>query len=458
MAVALAPLRVSGGELELPHRRGARLVDGSLGDWSGPALAVSLAEPELPAPQANQGTFRATWDERTLHFAFDVRDAEVFVAPPDCPVGALYQYDSVELYLDARGNRSDVMDQDDFQFVLTADGRYAVYRGDPILATAQAWQVPKSLQASLVIDVAARRSEQGYVVEGAIPLSAVGILAPVAGQELALDVSWNDWTEDHAPFPLMDFTVENLVADEEPEYSEAQAELAKRAYWPWSWSGSRDLGYPSQFTAVHLAGSPAFGEKLEGGSGRASLALAGLSVGVLIAGLLLLASGRRQRRRAQRLMREIERQGLAEEEPPPAPPDPALASADPGPSLVTRVEETLGMDLSRTSDHPLPEEDLVVRSVATIRRNLRRKLTVGELASDVAASTRTLQRAFKERLGCTPGELIVAIKMREARKLLQQGKRVAQVACELGYDDPNHFSRRFKSYCGKPPSHFREQG
>lgn len=448
--------------LELPHRRGELVVDGAAGDWSGPGLEFVLEEPELEPPLANRGTVRVAWDARALWVVFEIQDGEVFAPPQDCPPGALYQYDSVELYLDSRGNRSQVMDQDDFQFVLATDGRYAVYKGDPILATAKAWEVPKSLQASISIQSRAQPTADGYVVECEIPFAAVGWMEPVSGQQMAIDVSWNDWTEDHRPFPLMDFTVDNLVGDREPIYSTSQIDLEGRAYWPWSLSESRDLGHPRQWTAVELVGCPSLAQRLRAWAGGASLGLGLLSLVVLVSGIAMQIHSRSQRRRTRRLLHEIEWRDKS------IPPMPALVSStttpavaaprdDPTLSLVSRVENTLGIDLASVADESLSTaEDLVLRSVGTIRANLREKLSVADLASAVATSPRTLQRAFRERLDCTPGELIVAVKMREARRLLEvDGMRVSQVAYALGFDDPNHFSRRFKSYFRKAPSHFR---
>ena len=87
-----------------------------------------------------------------------------------------------------------------------------------------------------------------------------------------------------------------------------------------------------------------------------------------------------------------------------------------------------------------------------IHARLGEALAPGELAAALFVSLRSLQRHLGEALGCSPGELILAVKMREARRLLETGElQVQQVAHRVGYDDPAHFSRRFKAYFGLAP-------
>jgi AraC-like DNA-binding protein len=45
--------------------------------------------------------------------------------------------------------------------------------------------------------------------------------------------------------------------------------------------------------------------------------------------------------------------------------------------------------------------------------------------------------------------------MREARRLLGEGRRVSEVADRLGFANPFHFSRRYKRFYGVAPSEAR---
>jgi hypothetical protein len=207
--------------LQLPHRRGQLVVDGRLDDWTGPCLRVEFHDPVATEPQANSAVVRLAWDSEHLWAAFEVCDGEMFAPPPEIHGCTLYQWDSVELYLDTGGNANPRMDTDDFQFLISCDGRSVVLQGDALLATSR-WEVPKNVRDAFVIQSAATLTAEGYTVECAIPLFAMGFdmrdNCPVVG----LDLTWNEWTEDHAPLPEPEVNAENLrlmLEDHVDEYS-----------------------------------------------------------------------------------------------------------------------------------------------------------------------------------------------------------------------------------------------
>ncbi len=97
---------------------------------------------------------------------------------------------------------------------------------------------------------------------------------------------------------------------------------------------------------------------------------------------------------------------------------------------------------------------LVDRAIVYIHRHLRENLTAGRLADGLHVSLRTLERGLAGSLRCTPSNLILAVRMREASRLLRSGTwRVNEVAYHVGFSNPSHFSRRFKEYYRVPPSH-----
>jgi AraC-like DNA-binding protein len=99
--------------------------------------------------------------------------------------------------------------------------------------------------------------------------------------------------------------------------------------------------------------------------------------------------------------------------------------------------------------------DLADQTIVRIHENLDRPLQPSELASELHVSLRTLERVLAATLQCTPRQLIVTMKMREARRLLESGRlRVNEVAYRLGFATPGHFSARFKSFYRTSPSAF----
>ncbi|RLE32183.1 MAG: hypothetical protein DRJ61_10185 [Acidobacteria bacterium] len=80
-----------------------------------------------------------------------------------------------------------------------------------------------------------------------------------------------------------------------------------------------------------------------------------------------------------------------------------------------------------------------------------------QLADDLFISLRTLERGLTEVFDCSPSQLITAMKMREARRMLETGEyRVNEVASRLGFSSPFYFSRRFRTFFGVSPSEYRQ--
>lgn len=102
---------------------------------------------------------------------------------------------------------------------------------------------------------------------------------------------------------------------------------------------------------------------------------------------------------------------------------------------------------------------LADQAIFRIQSNMQTNFTPSQLADVLFVSLRTLERGLAVGLGCTPGQLILAMKMREARRLLLTGQhRVAEVADRLGFANPFHFSRRFKAFYRVAPSELRQTG
>ncbi|MCK4306191.1 MAG: helix-turn-helix domain-containing protein [Candidatus Eisenbacteria sp.] len=442
---------LAGDPLDLPHRQDRIVIDGDLADWRGPNLKVQLAALDVPAPLQNTGVFQLAWDADHLWFAVTIEDAEVFPPPETAEGATIYQWDSIEIYIDGHGNRSERMDENDTQLIVACNGRHGAMQGDELLRSVDEWEVPKRERLGLAVRTAARRTPSGYIVEGAFPLTAVDVAEARAGQVMALDLAWNDWIEDHPRLPELLKDLENL-ARLTNYMSESAVELVdpdslgwdgllaweERAYRPHSWCSGPDFGRPKKWQLVRLVGRPPLAEAL--------VDRWGLIPPLVVTFLVLLAAAltvdlwkrRRYRIRVREMMTRIEELST---QTPPSPADPR--------DWVARVTD-------RLADVP-PEttaaSDTISRVLIHVRNHLGENLTVADLAASVGVSLRTLQRACQDELGAPPRDVILAVKMRSAHEALISGKwRVGEVAEQVGFESPYHFSRRFKDFYGKPPS------
>ncbi len=84
--------------------------------------------------------------------------------------------------------------------------------------------------------------------------------------------------------------------------------------------------------------------------------------------------------------------------------------------------------------------------------------TVDELADSSGLSKSHFRRIFHAHTGMNPKEYILNSKINYAANLLiSSGRSVQDVAAEVGFSDPFHFSRVFKSLIGLSPSGYIHQ-
>jgi AraC family transcriptional regulator, regulatory protein of adaptative response / methylphosphotriester-DNA alkyltransferase methyltransferase len=111
-------------------------------------------------------------------------------------------------------------------------------------------------------------------------------------------------------------------------------------------------------------------------------------------------------------------------------------------------------------DHPNPmgpDEDLAQRVLDFTEAHYTESLTLGEIASHLNISPFHMQRVFKRVKGFTPAEQLTRIRLSAAAKMLAHNKMtVEQIADQVGFRNPSHFSSVFKRAMGASPSDYRK--
>ncbi|NRA36564.1 MAG: helix-turn-helix domain-containing protein [Planctomycetes bacterium] len=63
---------------------------------------------------------------------------------------------------------------------------------------------------------------------------------------------------------------------------------------------------------------------------------------------------------------------------------------------------------------------------------------------------------FTEEVGCSRMHYRESMRMNCTQQLLvSTNRKIQDIATELAYDRPFHFSRRLKQHCGQSPKHYR---
>ena len=91
-----------------------------------------------------------------------------------------------------------------------------------------------------------------------------------------------------------------------------------------------------------------------------------------------------------------------------------------------------------------------------LEREYESDISLDEVALQVAASRRQLQRAFAEAGETSFRTYLQKVRMTKAAELLRESALpVNQVANSVGYRQPAQFAKAFRRHHGSPPSSFR---
>lgn len=93
-----------------------------------------------------------------------------------------------------------------------------------------------------------------------------------------------------------------------------------------------------------------------------------------------------------------------------------------------------------------------------LEKNATRPITVDDVVSAVPAPRRTLERRFREHIGCSIGEHIRRLRINRARELLANtNQTMVAISDACGFSSYNYFNRVFKQVVGVAPSRYRKE-
>lgn len=110
----------------------------------------------------------------------------------------------------------------------------------------------------------------------------------------------------------------------------------------------------------------------------------------------------------------------------------------------------------------LNKKEMTVNSITEkakeyIKLHFHKDLSLDDVSREVNVSPYYFSKLFKEETGENFIEYLTAIRMEKAKELLSQtGKSMKEICSEVGYTDPNYFSRSFKKNVGVTPTEFKE--
>jgi transcriptional regulator GlxA family with amidase domain len=103
-----------------------------------------------------------------------------------------------------------------------------------------------------------------------------------------------------------------------------------------------------------------------------------------------------------------------------------------------------------------PSSDRIQISLAFARKNLRRELSVEELADAACLSPRQFSRSFRAETGISPAKAVENLRLEAARLMMEQGRHSLEaVASETGFGDRERMRRAFLRVYGQSPQSLR---
>ncbi|GAB4054049.1 AraC family transcriptional regulator [Spirosoma litoris] len=138
-----------------------------------------------------------------------------------------------------------------------------------------------------------------------------------------------------------------------------------------------------------------------------------------------------------------------------------LTTSDTEPELILAHLNSLmtEINLAYFAGDRKPSDDKLAKYIGFkvfVENNLTDHLPIKDIAEKLALSTDSLYHLVKHYSGRSPKEFITNRLILEARRRMYYGERssVKELAFELGFNDPDYFSRLFKKETGKTVAEF----
>ena len=137
-----------------------------------------------------------------------------------------------------------------------------------------------------------------------------------------------------------------------------------------------------------------------------------------------------------------------------------------GREISTQVAKTQIIDSKRGNQNSYtnvslhrPHSDPLVKQVQEfIEENFKQPMQVSHLATRVNVTPRTLNRRFQACVAMRPIEYIQAVRIEQAKRLLELGDvTIKSLAEQVGYDDISSFTRLFKRATELTPKEYQEK-
>lgn len=102
---------------------------------------------------------------------------------------------------------------------------------------------------------------------------------------------------------------------------------------------------------------------------------------------------------------------------------------------------------------------IILKAKNYISQNYRKDISLDDVSHEVDISPYYFSKLFKEETGENFIDYLTKVRIDEAKNLLLRNKEtsIKSICMDVGYSDPNYFSRIFKKCTGQTPTQYRER-
>lgn len=116
------------------------------------------------------------------------------------------------------------------------------------------------------------------------------------------------------------------------------------------------------------------------------------------------------------------------------------------------------IDAGRRGGVPAPHDPRIRKVVRLIDEDPAARRSVGDLAALAHLSPSRFAHVFRDEVGIGPKRYLEGRRLARAGDLLLTTDRtVEQIARDVGFESPEHFSTRFRAVIGVPPREYRKR-
>ncbi len=122
--------------------------------------------------------------------------------------------------------------------------------------------------------------------------------------------------------------------------------------------------------------------------------------------------------------------------------------------FMDKMREAAAAMVKSGEDHA---NDLIRKAQEYIDNHFQKDMSLDDISRELNISPYYFSRLFKEETGENFVEYVTGRRIERAKHLLKNpDKSIKEICAEVGYSDPNYFSRIFKKYQGVSPTEYKE--